>query len=282
MAEENPKVNGFLANTIERKRAEVAEARVATGLESLRERVADRGPARPWAEALRRPARGGVRVIAEFKRASPSAGRLAEQEVDPVARGRLYARSGAAAMSVLTDTAFDGRLADLAAVAGAGIPIPLLRKDFLIDPWQVWESRAAGADAGLVLVAALGPDEIDDLASAAHAAGIGLLVEIHAPAELERALAIEPEVVGVNARNLATLEVSVPRMLETIRELRDRAGDELVLVAESGIAGPDEASRAVAAGADAVLVGEHLMRSPDPARSLATLVTAGECEGAAP
>jgi len=281
MAEENPKVNGFLANTIERKRAEVAEARVAAPLKSLRERAAERGRARPWADALRRPAGGEVRVIAEFKRASPSAGRLAGGEADPVARGRLYARSGAAAMSILTDTAFDGRLADLAVVAEAGIPIPLLRKDFIVDPWQVWESRAAGADAALLLVAALGQHAIDDLAGAAREAGIGLLVEVHAPTEVERALGMEPEVVGVNARNLATLEVSVPRMLETIRELRERTEDGLVLVAESGIAGPDDAARAAAAGADAVLVGEHLMRSPDPARSLAALAVAGEWEGAA-
>lgn len=281
MAEENPKVNGFLANAIERKRAEVANARGAAPLESLRERAAGRGRARSWADALRRPAGGGVRVIAEFKRASPSAGRLAGGRTDPVARARLYARSGAAAMSVLTDTAFDGRLADLAAVAGAGIPIPLLRKDFIVDPWQIWESRAAGADAALVLVAALGRNEIEDLAVAAREAGIGLLVEIHARAEVEQALGIEPEVVGVNARNLATLEVSVPRMLETIRELRDRTAGGLVLVAESGIAGPDDAARAAEAGADAVLVGEHLMRSPDPAGSLAALASAGEPEGAA-
>lgn len=243
-------------------------------LPRVRERAAARPTALPWAHRLRR-ADGAPRVIAEFKRASPSAGAF-PGTFDPAQRARLYAEAGAAAMSVLTDVAFDGELADLEAAAAAESAIPLLRKDFLVDPWQAWESRAAGADAVLLLVAGLADTELEAVASAARDAGLGLLVELHARAEIDRALAIDPAVVGVNARDLTSLDVSVPRMLEILGEVRVRAGESTVLVAESGITGPDDALRAAAAGADAILVGEHLMRSDDPRGALADLTTIGE------
>lgn len=268
MAERNPKVNGaFLDETVARKRAEVADARRTRPEAELRAEAEDHAPARPWAAALRGPA---PRVIAEVKRRSPSAGALAG-EVDPAGRARLYEAAGAAAVSVLTDAAFDGALDDLVA-ARAAIGIPALRKDFLVDPWQVWESRAAGADAALVIVAAVDDAALAAMAGAARAAGLGLLVEVHDPSEIERAAAIDPAVLGVNARNLTTFEVDVPAALETIGLARWRLGPEVVLVAESGIDSPEAVRRATGAGADAVLVGEHLMRAADPATALAALV----------
>lgn len=266
MAERNPKVNGeFLARTVARKRREVAGARRSRSEAELRARAAERDPARPWAPALRGER---VRVIAEVKRRSPSAGALAG-EVDPAERARLYEAAGAAAVSVLTDAAFDGAMGDLES-ARAAVGVPTLRKDFLVDPWQVWESRAAGADAVLVIVAAVSDPELAALAEAAREAGLGILVEVHDPAELERAAAIDPEVVGVNARDLATFAVDPAAARATIREARAILGDA-VLVAESGIDGPGPVRLAAEAGADAVLVGEHLMRAPDPAAALAAL-----------
>lgn len=270
MPEETPKVNArFLTAAVARKRDEVAARRSAAPEPELRARAADRPPARGWAESL---AARGVGVIAEIKRRSPSAGPLATGE-DAVARARLYESGGAVAVSVLTDAAFDGTLEDLQAVAGA-VAVPVLRKDFLVDPWQVWESRAAGADAALVVVAAVDDAALAGLAAAAEDAGLGLLVEVHDLEEAERAASIDPPVVGVNARDLATLEVSLDRGLATVSALRERWPAGTVLVAESGIREPDDVRRAAAAGADAVLVGEGLMRADDPAAALAGLVEA--------
>lgn len=271
MTEQTPKVNpgsGFLARTVARKRHEVAAGRQARSLAEIAAAARSRGPARPWAESLR--SAGGA-VIAEIKRASPSAGPLAP-DVDAADRARLFERHGAAAVSVLTDAAFDGRLGDLEAVAGS-VGIPVLRKDFLVDPWQVWESRAAGADAVLVLVAAVDDEGLRALAGTAAEAGLGLLVEIHTPADVARALALGTPVVGVNARDLGTLAVDVSGALGLLRQLRSEVPDA-VLVAESGVGGPDDVRRARAAGADAVLVGEHLARAADPGSALAALTGA--------
>jgi len=269
-----PKVkSGFLARTLARKRGEVEAGRRARSLSDLAAAARDRPAARPWAEALRDP---GVAVIAEFKRASPSAGSLSP-DVDAVERARVFERDGAAAISVLTDAAFDGRLADLAAVSAA-VGVPVLRKDFLVDPWQIWESRAAGADAALLIVAALDDAGLAEMAAAAAAAGLGLLVEIHDRAEAARAGALRPAVIGVNARDLSRLEVDVEAGLANLRWLR-REAPEAALIAESGIAGPEDVWRARAAGADAVLVGEHLARAADPGAALAALVAAARDGG---
>jgi indole-3-glycerol phosphate synthase len=267
-----PKVKppvGFLARAVERKRGEVAAARRARPRADLVAVARDQRPVRAWAPAL---AGAGARVIAEVKRRSPSAGALAPN-LDAAERARLYAAHGAAAISVLTDTAFDGRLEDLSEVAAA-VSVPVLRKDFLVDPWQIWESRIAGADAALVIVAALDGEGLEALADEAVAAGIELLVEIHAAAEIGPALDLGSHVIGVNARDLGSLAVDVPASLDTLRELRRRAPDR-VLVAESGIADSGDIRRARAAGANAVLVGEHLARAGDPARALELLVAAG-------
>jgi indole-3-glycerol phosphate synthase len=267
LSEGNPKVNGFLASVVARKRSEVQAARRELPEAELRARVRDARPVRPLADALLGPQ---IRVIAEFKRASPSAGPLA-----PGADARLIARRyqevGAAAISVLTDHAFGGSLQDLESVSEV-ISIPLLRKDFLVDPWQVWESRAAGADAALVVVAGVDDDVLAGLADAADEAGLGLLVEVHGFEDAERAAALATEVVGVNARDLTTLEVSLDSGLATLAELRRAWGGSVVLVAESGFRTPADVARARAAGADAVLVGEHLMRSADPIAALVSLL----------
>lgn len=269
--EKTPKVNpGFLVRAVERKRAEVARGRARTGEAELVARARERGPARDWPAALTGP---GVAVVAEIKRRSPSAGELAP-DADPVERARAYARGGAAAVSVLTDAAFDGRLDDLTAVAAAA-DRPVLRKDFLVDAWQVWESRAAGADAALILVAAVGDEALAELAEAARSAGLGLLVEVHGVDDLDRALAIEPAVLGVNARDLTSLDVSFDRMLATLAEARRRLPAGTALVAESGIGSPLDVTRAADAGADAVLVGEHLMRAADPIAAVRALLEAG-------
>jgi indole-3-glycerol phosphate synthase len=272
LTEQMPKVNtrgGFLARALVRKRAEVAAASRDRPVAELRAAAAARTPARSLAAALRG---GGVSVISEVKRASPSAGLLAPG-IDAAERARLYEQRGAAAISVLTDAEFDGRLPDLTAVASA-TSVPVLRKDFLVDPWQVWESRAAGADAALLIVAALDPDAMDAMVSEAAQAGLELLVEIHTRAEAARAIAAGAPIVGVNARDLSSLEVDLEAALATVRTLRRDAPDAIV-VAESGISGPAEVLRARSAGADAVLVGEHLARAADPGEALARLVAAG-------
>lgn len=267
-----PKVKpspGFLAGALSRKRAEVAALRPVRPLRELIAAAADRPPVRSLAAALRTP---DVSIVAEVKRASPSAGPLAPG-IDAAARARLYQERGAAAISVLTDAGFDGRLADLTAVA-AEASVPVVRKDFLVDPWQVWESRVSGADAALLLIAALEADQIGALAAEADAAGLELLVEIHAPAEAALALSTGTPILGVNARDLSSLEVDLETAWSTLRALRRHAPDA-ILVAESGIAGPDDVRGAGSAGADAVLVGEHLARAPDPGQALELLVAAG-------
>jgi indole-3-glycerol phosphate synthase len=148
----------------------------------------------------------------------------------------------------------------------------LLRKDFIVDPWQIWESRAAGADAALVIVAAVDDSLLGRLAEAAEKAGLGLLIEVHEEGEAVRAAALEPAVVGVNARDLSTLDVSLARGLETLAAVRCAWGSSVILVAESGIRSREDVARAGEAGADAVLVGEHLMRASDPAAALASLL----------
>lgn len=270
MTEQMPKVkSGFLERVATRKRAEVAERRGRDSEGDLRARAAGLASTRPWGPAISGP---GTAVVAEFKRRSPSAGALAPA-ADAAGRARLYAGAGAAAISVLTDAAFDGTLEDLRTVSRA-VDVPVLRKDFLVDPWQIWETRAAGADAALVIVAALDAAALGALAGAAREAGLGLLFEIHRPEEADRLAGIEADVVGVNARDLSSLEVSLDGGLRTLAGLRARLGPRVVLVAESGIRGPADVRAAAAAGADAVLVGEHLMRSPDPAAALAALVGA--------
>ena len=219
-------------------------------------------PPRPFEGSLRRtrPA-----VIAEYKRSSPSAGVIAEPDV--AGQARAYEEGGAAAISVLTEpTRFDGALADLRAVRLA-VDLPVLRKDFLVLPAQVIESRAAGADAVLLIAAALSELELKAMLAVANDLGLGALVETHSADDLAKALATDAPVVGVNARDLETLEVDVERALAMLPDVPS----DRVAVLESGVSTREDVERAIDAGARGVLVGEALMRSPDPGATIRSL-----------
>jgi len=213
--------------------------------------------------ALRAP---GLSVIAEVKRSSPSKGALAPIE-DPAALAASYAAGGAAAISVLTEQRrFGGSLADLRAVRAAVSP-PLLRKDFVVGGYQLWEARAAGADLVLLIVAALEDAELSELLSLTKELGMTALVETHTPGEVERALSAGATLIGVNNRNLKTLEVD----LANFEQMAALIGDEATKVAESGILSAQDAARMRTAGADAILVGELLVRHGDPRAAVAAL-----------
>jgi indole-3-glycerol phosphate synthase len=248
----------------EKRRAHARREPIA--LAELWQRAAAMAPARPFAAALRDRARPAPRVIAEFKRRSPSAGAI-RPGADPAAIARAYAAAGAAALSVLTDeTFFDGALAHVAA-ARAAVSLPVLRKDFLLDERDLVETRLCGADAALLIVRLLERDELTALVACARRLGLATLVEAHSDAEIEVALAAGAEIVGVNHRDLDTLAID----LGLSARARARVGDA-ILVAESGIATPAHVTQMRAHGADAILVGEALMRSPDPGRALAELL----------
>ncbi len=211
----------------------------------------------------------GFRIIAELKRASPSKGLIAPQ-FDPLSLARAYQEAGAAAISCLTDeTFFKGHLEYLAAVRDE-VSLPLLRKDFIIDEVQLEEARAFGADAVLLIVAALSLSKLKSLLETAKDLGLEALVEVHDEKELECALAAGAEIIGVNNRNLKTFEVK----LETSIRLRGLAPENVLFVAESGIKGPEDVRRLKEAGISAALIGESLVRAKDPKAFLKTLLSA--------
>lgn len=245
---------GILDRILATKREEVTALRRRAA--ELRARAADLPPARDFAGALRRPRE--VALLAEIKRRSPSAGEI-RGGADPVEIARAYAAGGAAALSVLTDERyFGGSLGVLEAVREA-VELPLLRKDFIIDGSQVWEARNAGADAVLLIVRALSRQELEELEGLAREAGLGSLVEVHDRKELEIALQVGARVVGVNNRDLDTFETDLGLSLE----LAAGVPGAVALVAESGIRTPADVQSLGAAGVDAVLVGESLMRQED-------------------
>ena len=232
-----------------RRQTEVPEA-------ELRARLLDVPPARDPMPAFRQP---GSSVIAEVKRRSPSKGDLAPIP-DPAALAAAYERGGAAAISVLTEERrFGGSLADLHAVRAA-VDLPVLRKDVVVEPYQLLEARAAGADLVLLIVAALSGDALVHLHDVARELGPTVLVEVHDEPETERAVSLGAGLVGVNARNLKTLDVDAA----TFAKLGPLLPREVVTVAESGIDGPADVRRHVAEGADVVLVGEALVKDGDP------------------
>lgn len=260
-------MSSILAEILRHKRGEVEAARAARPLAEVEAAARAAGPVRPFADALRRPAGAPIRAIAEIKRASPSAGAI-RAGADPAAIAAEYAAAGAAAISVLTDERFfDGRLEFLAAVR-ATAACPLLRKDFVIDPYQVAEARAAGADAVLLIAAALAPADLAALVAEAARHGLDALVEIHREEEAEAALAAGARLVGVNHRDLATFAID----MDLTARLAPRLPADAVLVAESGIRTADDVRRLADAGAHAVLVGETLMRAASPGAALAALL----------
>lgn len=254
-----------LDRIVARTRESLAADEKRQPLESLRESAAAAPPPRGFAAALSRP--GRVNLIAEHKRRSPSRGAIRE-DLAPSDVARRYAGAGAAALSVLTEPEwFGGSLAHLVE-ARAAVGVPVLRKDFVVDPRQLWEARAAGADAALLIVAALTDAELVSLLEAARAASLDALVEVHDREELARALDAGAGIVGVNNRNLRTLEVRV----ETSFELAPSIPDAVVAVAESGLRTGADLRRLRDAGFDAFLVGESLMSAEDPGAALAALL----------
>jgi indole-3-glycerol phosphate synthase len=244
-------------------RTDLARRQALTSEADLRAALADVDPARDPMPHLRA---AGSSVIAEVKRRSPSKGDLAEIP-DPAALARLYAAGGAAAISVLTEERrFGGSLDDLRAVRAA-VDTPLLRKDFVVEPYQVVEARAVGADLVLLIVAALDDDTLRRLHDLARELGLTVLVEVHDEAETARAVDLGAELVGVNARNLKTLEVDV----DAFSRLAPLVPADRVLVAESGITSPVDVKRYVAEGAQAVLVGEALVKDGDPEGAVRTM-----------
>lgn len=236
-------------------------------LSELRRLVAAAPPALDPLPALRAP---GLSVIAEVKRASPSKGHLADIP-EPADLAQTYQDAGAAVISVLTEQRrFRGSLTDLDAVRAA-VTIPVLRKDFMVEDYQVWEARAHGADLVLLIVAALDDDRLVSLKSLAEELGMTALVEVHTAGEVERAVAAGATLLGVNNRNLKTLDVD-PGMFARLAEGIPRSA---VRVAESGILTADDAAAAASAGADAVLVGEALVRDHAPGEAVARLRAAG-------
>lgn len=232
-------------------------------LETLRGRLGDREGARPFNEALVRP---GLSLIAEFKRRSPSAGDL-RPGVGVADTVRAYERGGAAALSILTEERqFGGSLHDLRAAREAS-DLPILRKDFVVDPYQLYESAANGADAVLLIVAALDDETLVRLLRTAESLGLEVLVESHDADEVTRALAAGAEIIGVNNRDLRTFTVDH----DLAARLRPSIPDDRLVVAESGIRNAADVARLRAAGVDAMLVGETLMRAPDPTAALRAL-----------
>jgi len=222
------------------------------------------GPRRPLGEALARE--GRINVIAEFKRRSPSRGTIRD-DLHVVRVAQAYEIAGAAALSILTEEHFFGGSIDDLQQARAATLLPTLRKDFVVDPYQIFEAAMAGADAILLIAAVLTGPEIASVLRPAEEAGLESLVEVHDRAELERALEAGARLVGVNSRDLTTMEVR----LETAMALGPLIPEGCVAVAESGIKGPGDIRRLRDLGYDAFLVGEHLMRSPDPGAALEAL-----------
>ncbi len=259
-------LDAILATT----RATVAAAKERISVAELERLAAEHSP-RGWAAALRRGAAAGAAVIAEIKKASPSKG-LIRADFDPAWLARRYSAGGASALSVLTDEPyFQGGLRNLE-LASEAVALPCLRKDFMVDEYQIVEARAHRADAILLIAAALTDAELKRFAKAAHELSLDVLVEVHTAGELKRVLdslgSTGADAIGVNNRNLKTFAVR----LETSLELADSIPAAVVRVAESGISTGDDLARLRAGGFDAFLIGESLMRQPDPGLALATLL----------
>jgi len=241
------------------KRRQVAAARRRTPTAGLEAAAAEMPPPPDFLAALRRPDQPPPRLIAEVKHRSPSRGILCP-DFDPLRLARLYAENGATAISVLTDEPyFGGSLDILRRIAGLGIGLPLLRKDFIFDSYQLLEARVAGASAALLIAAMLTPTQLRRLLDAAHALGLTALVEAHTADEVQQALDAGARLIGVNNRNLHTFEVR----LETCLRLRALLPPDVVMVAESGIRTPQDVARLAAADVDAMLIGEGLVTAAD-------------------
>jgi indole-3-glycerol phosphate synthase len=260
-------MSDILERIVAVKREEIAAARARRDLASLRRDAEALGGQRDFIGAMRaKVAAGAAAVIAEVKKASPSKGVLREHFV-PAEIAASYARHGAACLSVLTDAQFFQGAAEFLVQARAACDLPVIRKDFMFDPYQVFEARAMGADCILLIAACLDDALMADLEAQAHALSMAVLVEVHDGAELDRALRLKTPLLGINNRNLRTFEVT----LQTTLDLLPRVPAERLLVTESGILGAADVQRMRAAGVHAFLVGEAFMRAPDPGVALSAL-----------
>ena len=254
------------------KRLEVAAAKQRVPLAHMERQAREAPRPRDFAGALRAKLEAGLpAVIAEIKKASPSKG-LLRRDFDPAAIARGYEQGGAACLSVLTDAQFfQGAAAHLAAARGA-CALPALRKDFILDAYQVHEARALGADCILLIASCLASAQMLELEAAAHALGMAVLVEVHDAAELERALQLSTPLIGINNRDLRTFETR----LETTLDLLRHVPEGRIVVTESGIASPEDVARMRAGGVHAFLVGEAFMRAGDPGQALNSLFFGNE------
>ncbi|NKB27303.1 MAG: indole-3-glycerol phosphate synthase TrpC [Rhodobacteraceae bacterium] len=251
-----------MANVLDRirdyKLADVATRKAALPLRDVEDAARNAPPVRPFADRLIAASKTGYGLIAEVKKASPSKG-LIREDFDPPALAKAYAAGGATCLSVLTDApSFQGDDSYLVA-ARAAVDLPVLRKDFLYDPWQVAESRALGADCILIIMAAVSDSQAAELEAAAEDRGMSVLVEVHDAEELARATALRSPLLGINNRNLKTFETN----LATTEQLASLAGSDRTLIAESGLFTPADLARLAKFGARAFLIGESLMRQAD-------------------
>jgi len=256
-------VPSILRRILERKAEEVAAGKTADPITELTARMRDCEPARGFESRLRHALVTGPAVIAEIKKASPSAG-VIRADFQPAAIARSYASAGAACLSVLTDRDFFQGDARYLGEARGATALPVLRKDFIIDPWQVAESRVMGADCILLIAAALEQELMRDLLGQAETAGMDVLIEVHDEVEMDRALQLDHGLLGVNNRNLNTFETS----LATSERLKGMLSGGQLLVTESGIKTAADVKRMQASGINAFLVGEAFMREDDPGSAL--------------
>lgn len=257
----------ILSKILEQTKISLAARKQAVSREQLIDELQKQEPARDFGRVLSRP--GSINIIAEAKKASPSKG-IIRPDFDPVSIAQCYEQYGAGAVSVLTEEHFFQGHLDYLRLIRQSVTIPVLRKDFIIDHYQVYESRAAGADALLLIASVLNTSELSSLLHLTHELGMQALVEIHTSEELKKVLHVKPSIIGINNRNLDTFYTDI----KTTIELRTMIPEGIIIVSESGINTSDDIKRLRSCGIDAFLIGETLMRESDPGVKLSQLLSA--------